>query len=426
MHLQQPNINLERLIKMKILLVNNHFSNSGGAELYMLNLGNLLKKNGHEVFYFATDRRPYFEEDYKYAEYFPEYVEYQDLSKLQLIKKAFTPFYNTEAERKMKLMLEEVKPDIVHINCIFFKLTPSILKPCYKRNIPVVITTHGPQLICPSVKMMYKSEVFCKDKLCIHGNPIHCITNRCCGGSLIKSTGLAAEFTFRKIHGLYNKISHYISPSQALADLTIESGINKNKVTCINNFVKDELFEIVPTYGKGDYFLFAGRLSKEKGVRELLEAMKLLPQEINLKIAGVGPEENALKELKKELDLSNVEFLGFITGEELCNLYKNCIATIIPCNWFENFPTSVIESFAYAKPVVGTRIGGIPEMVEDYKTGLTFELKNIEDMAAKIKEIYFNDQLTLEMGRNARKKAESRYRANHYYEKLIEIYNTVV
>ena len=411
---------------MKILLVNNHFSNSGGAELYTLNLGNLLQKNGHEVFYFATDKKPYFEENYKYAEYFPEYIEYQDLSNIQLIKKAFAPFYNKEAEEKMELMLERIRPDIVHINCIFFKLTPSILKPCYKRNIPVIITTHGPQLICPSVKMMYKSELFCKDKLCIYGNPMYCIINKCCDGSLIKSTGLAAEFIYRRIHGLYNKISHYISPSQVLANLTIESGVDKNKVTCINNFVKDELFEIIPTYNKGDYFLFVGRLSREKGVSELLEAMTRLPKEIKLKIAGIGPEGNELKKMKKELALSNVEFLGFMVGEELELLYKNCIATILPCNWFENFPTSVIESFVYAKPVIGTRIGGIPEMVEDYKTGLTFELKNIEEMAAKIKEIYDNDELTLEMGKNAREKAENKYSPNLYYEKLIKIYNSVV
>lgn len=411
---------------MRILLVNNHFSNSGGAELYTYNLGNLLKSKGHEVFYFATARKPYYEENYEYAKYFPEYIEYLELSKLQLIKKGFTPFYNFEAKKKMELILDEVKPDIVHINCIFFKLTPSILKPCYKRNIPVIITTHGPQLLCPSVKMMYKSKNFCKDKLCIKGSPLNCITNKCCDGSLLKSAGLTAEFIFRKIHGLYKGLSHYISPSQALADLTVESGVNKEKVTCINNFVKDELFEINPEYKKGDYFLFVGRLNKEKNVKKLLDAMLLLPEEVKLKIAGTGPEEEYLMKTAEVLKLSNVEFLGFKTGKDLDNLYKNCIATVLSCNWFENFPTSIIESFAYGKPVIGTRIGGIPEMIEDYKTGFTFELNNENEIAQNMKKLYDNSELAIQMGKNAREKAENNYRPNVYYEKLMHVYDSVL
>ena len=145
-------------------------------------------------------------------------------------------------------------------------------------------------------------------------------------------------------------------------DLTIKSGVHKNKVIAISNYVSDSLFETVPTYNHTGYFLYAGRLSQEKGLSYLIEAVKKNP-EIKLRIAGTGPEENKLRELAK--NLNNVEFIGYRSGEEIKKEFENCIATVLPCNWFENCPNSLLESLVYGKPIIASRIGGIPEIVEE-------------------------------------------------------------
>ena len=408
---------------MRILLINNYFSNTGGADVYTYRVGQLLRENGHEVFFFATDQKPYFEDNYEYSSYFPRNIDYKSLSKLELIKHNFRPFYNFEAEAKLDKFIKLIKPDLIHCNCIFFNLTPSVLNAAYKNNIPVAMTLHGPQLMCPSVKMMYKSEVYCKDKYCVSGNPIHCITNKCLNKSYIKSIGITTEFIFRKIHGLYSKISAYICPSQAILDLAQMSGIDSNRLFLINNFVDRSLFTNEVQDSNRGYFLFVGRLSKEKGAHYLIEAMTKLPKDIKVHIVGTGQEEENLKLQAKQHNLSNIEFMGFKSGKELEEEYKNCRGTIIPCDWFENFPTTVIESFTYGKPVIGSRIGGIPEMIDDNINGLIFETGNTDQLSQAIYKLYSNNNLVQEMGNQGRLKAHRHYTPEVYYTKLIKVYN---
>lgn len=409
---------------MKVLLINNYFSNTGGADVYTYAVGKLLREYGHEVFFFATNKQPFFEENYEHAKYFPESVDYKLLSKFELIKQNLKPFYNFDAAKKLDLYLKLIKPDIVHCNCIFFTLSPSILNACYKNNIPVVMTLHGPQLMCPSVKMMYKTEAFCKDELCISGNPIHCIINKCVDKSLIKSIGISAEFLFRKIHRLYDRVSAFICPSNAISELAFRSGIPEKKLNVINNFTDKSNYNKLPEYSNKGYFLFVGRLSKEKGVTYLIDAMSKLP-EIKLHIVGTGPDEKEIIDYARNFNTANIEFLGFKSGQELETEYKNCIATILPCNWFENFPTTIIESFIYGKPVIGSKIGGIPEMIDNGLHGLIFEPGNIDELVNAIRLLYQDRELVIKMGGNGREKAELQYNPALYYSKLINVYDSV-
>lgn len=411
---------------MKILLVNNNFSNTGGADVYTYAVGNMLRDKGHEVFFFASDKQPYFEPEYKYSDFFPENVDYKNLSKTELVKQAFNPYYNFDAEKKMSDFIDLIKPDVVHCNCIFFNLTPSILRACYKKNIPVVMTLHGPQLICPSVKMMYKSKEYCKDSFCASGNPLPCIMNKCLDNSLLKSTAITAEYLFRKVHGLYGKISAYICPSVAMSKLAAKSGIPDSKLAVINNFVDEAKFKFQPDFQSGKYFLFVGRLSNEKGCHYLLEAMKRLDKSVSLHIVGTGDDEANLIKQAQDLKLDNVKFLGFLQGAELENQYRHCISTILPCNWFENFPTTIIESFVYGKPVIASNVGGITEMLENGKNGLVFEPGNVEELAFAMDTLNKDKKMSANMGKNGRMKAESSYRAEFYYSKLMNIYNNVV
>lgn len=401
------------------------FTYYGGGEKLLYTEAQLLKNNGHEVFFFATDKKPYIEPDYQYSKFFPKYIDYQSLSRFEALKYSFKTFYNVEAEKKLDLYLQEISPDIVHCHNIFYYLTPSILNVCYKANIPVVMTLHDTRLACPAATLMIKNEQYCQNEMCVSGKGYHCILNKCKYNSLIASTLVSTEYYFRKLHKLYNGVSKFICPSKALANLIIKTGIKESKIEVINNFVNKNYFDTKPEYTNKGYFLYAGRLDKVKGLDILLKTMKTLP-DITLHIAGTGPEEDNLKIIKADLNLSNVHFLGYLMAEELENEYKNCIATILPSNWFENFPVSIIESFVYGKPVIGANVGGIPEMIETGINGLVFELKDVNQLANAIKKLSLDNKLVIEMGKNARQKAELLYGPQLHYEKLISSYQTLI
>ncbi|MFH0702000.1 MAG: glycosyltransferase family 4 protein [bacterium] len=410
---------------MKILHINNFFCKHGGAENSMYREAVLLRENGHEVFFFATDRQPFLEKDYKYAGYFPKSVPYYSLSKIKALKYIFKLFYNFEAEHKLDLFLKEIKPDIVHCHCIPYNLTPAILRACYKNNIPVVMALRSARIMCPSGTLRLKDEYYCKNELCVSGNPLHCLFNKCESKSLARSIIVTTEYLFRKIHKLYDKVSYFVCISEAILELAYRSGIKREKLVLIKNCIDDSYFKIQPEYANKGYFLFVGRLTRDKGVNYLLEAMKKLP-DIELHIAGIGDEEKNLKKQAEKLNLSNVKFLGFKLGKELEQEYRNCIATILPCNWFEAFGLTIIESFAYGKPVIASDVGGIPEIIENGKNGITFEIGNIDKLANAIKKLYLNNDLAVEMGKNGNAKAKTMYNVQDHYNKLIEVYNSLV
>lgn len=410
---------------MKILMLNNFFTGFSGVEPIMMQESSLLKNDGHEVYFFASNKKPYFEEDYEYAKYFPEYINYPKLSKKELLQYAYKLFYNKEAEKKMKNYLKEIKPDLVHCHNVIFLLTPSVLKACYDLNIPVAYTVHGPDFVCPSDKLMLGGKTYCKDELCVGKNPIHCTLNNCFNDSLLKSLVGTIDFATRGIHKLYSNADIYICPSKALSKLVIKSGIPEEKVTVINNFVSNSYLAKEPNYDNKGYFLFAGRLTREKGVHYLLHAMAKLP-DINLRIAGTGSQQEELKELAKELNLKNVEFIGFKSGKDLEDEYTNCIASILPCNWFENFGVALLESFISGKPIIASNIGGIPEIIDHGQNGLLVEPGNIDQIAESIKKINDDKQLAVTMGQHARQKAERLYTAEVHYSKLLDAYKKIL
>lgn len=409
---------------MKVLLANNHFGNWGGADIFTYQTGKLLQKNRHDVFFFASDRAPFFEKDYEYSKYFPKYVEYKSLSKLDLAKNIFRPLYNYDSESKIKSYISEVKPEVAHFNCINYHLTPSVINACHKMDIPVVMTLHDSRFLCPAGTMMRNAEIYCSEELCISGSNLNCISNRCKYKKLMPSLLVTAECYLESVYNLKNKVSKFICPSQALFDLALRSGISKNKLVVLNNFVEDSYFNIQPKFENKGYFLFVGRLAKEKGVDYLVKAMAKNP-EIELRIVGTGNQEQFLINLVSSLHLKNVKFLGFKSGKELAEEYKNCLATVIPSYYFENFPTTIIESFVYGKPVIGSNLGGIPEMIDHGENGLLFEPGDVNDLSQKIKIMYENKEQASVMGKNGRAKAEANYTSQVYYSKLMKIYENV-
>jgi len=407
---------------MKILFINNFFSTYGGTESIMYDQASILRKNGHEVFFFATNKTPYFEEDYEYSEFFPQYTDYKALNGADVFKYLLKPFYNTDAKTRLNAYLDIIKPDIAHFHNIYYHLTPAVLEPCRKRRIPVVMTLNDPRFMCPGGTLMYKNQTYCKEQLCISGNVLPCLLNRCRNNSFKASFIATAENLYNKINGFYDLVDIFLCPSQAMRNLAINSDINPDRLLVLNNFIKESFLKIEPEYSDKGYFLYVGRLAGEKKVDHLIQAIAKLP-DVNLHIVGNGEDEEKLKNLAKNLNVLNVKFLGFLRGRELEEEYKNCIATVLPCDWFETFGLTIVESYAYGKPVIASKIGAIPELIENYSNGIVFQPGNIDELTSAINKLYMDRNLAIEMGKRNREKAVNFYSIETHYKNLVNVYN---
>jgi len=317
--------------------------------------------------------------------------------------------------------LKEIQPDLVLINNFLFHLTPSVFNACKKFNIPVIMYIHDPRLFCPGGMLAY-SDKYCYKELCIKGNPIYCIKNRCKISSLKASIIAALNFIFVRNQNLFNKCHSIICLSEALKNLVIKAGAPAEKIKIINHFIEDEKLLTEPDYKNENYFLYVGRLDREKGVHFLIEAMKNISSDIQLHIVGEGYEKENL--ILQSLGTDNIKFLGHLSGQALQEEYKNCIATVLPCNWFESFGLTNIESFVYGKPVIASNIAAIPEIIDDGLNGILVPPTDIKALSTAIEKLYYNPELVIELGKNARKKAEEKYTFQIYYEKIIEVFNS--
>ncbi len=410
---------------MKVLFINNFFTQFGGAENIMLKEALLLQQDGHESFFFAVDRKPYFIENYPLAEFFPEFIDYRELSKSEALKNLFRPFYNIEAKKKLTDMVEKIRPDVIHIHNIHYHLTPSVLEALKKFNIPVIMTIHDTRLMCPAGTFSLGAQKPCTEKLCIKGKFLPCIKNKCKNSNLKESFITALEFAFNRASNLYDRVDCFITPSKALLNIAAEAGIPTSKLNHINNFADNAFFESPPAYGKEDYFLYAGRISKEKGLDTLLEAAGKIP-EARFKIAGSGPMEDYYKKKALFMKLKNVEFLGHQTKDEIISLYKNAFAGILPCKWFEIFGLSTVEAFACGKPVIASDLGAIPEIIDNGVNGFLFEAGNARQLAEKVGFLIQNKAVISDLGKNAFTKAQSEYTEKAHYQKLLDLYKRFI
>ncbi len=402
---------------MKILLINKFLHPKGGDALSTLATGEILSKYGHQVYYWGMKhpKNP----DYSYSVYFVENVDYfKKLSFKEKISVSLKILYSFEAKKKIEKFLNEVvMPDVVHLNNFAHQISPSILDVFKKYKIPTVMTMHDYKLVCAAYTMYVDGQVC---ERCKNGRYYWCFIKKCTKNSYSKSLINVLEmYLHHKILRIYNNIDIFISPSKFLAEKVKQMGFKK-EVVVLPNFVWLEDFK--PQYSwTEDSICYFGRLSYEKGLFSLIKATKKLP--VKLKIIGEGPIKEDLVSLAHSLEVNNVEFLGHKVGEELYNEVKKSMFVVLPSEWYENNPRSVIEAFALGKPVVAARIGGIPELVVDNYTGLTFKPGDVEDIAEKILYLLKNYDKITEFGRNARKFVEENHNPEKYYQKLISLYN---
>lgn len=398
---------------MIILQANNFYYLRGGSERVMFEEQALLERNGHCVSGFSRKHPDNL--SCEYLDYYVDLVDIESLTSLAKIRQSFRLIRDKEAANKFDIVLKDCKPDIVHAHNIYGGLTTAVLDVAKKRNIPSVITLHDYKLICPSYLMLNRGKV-CED--CKGRKFYHCLVNRCHKNSLIASVIYTAESYYNKWLKKWDSVKYYICPSRFLLNKMAENGLPREKLVYIPNFVDPTGF--TPSFEVGDYLLYVGRLSHEKGVFTLLKALKSLG--IPLRIVGDGPVRQEAEEMVNQQGLKNIIFEGYRSGEELANLFRNAAFLVMPSEWCENAPMTILEAFAYGKPVISSQIGGIPEMIEPNRTGMLFEAGNTDELRECIQTLWSDKSLVFQMGKGARQKAESEFSPEEHYRKLKEVY----
>jgi glycosyltransferase involved in cell wall biosynthesis len=406
---------------MKILQINNVHYRRGGADVVYLNTGKLLEDHDHEVFYFSQKNKK--NVNSTTSNYFIKETNYFEKSLLGKIFSISRFFFSSESKRKISRLIQDSKPDIAHVHLYKADITPSIFPVLKNHKIPVIITVHDYGLMCPHNLMLDGKMNICTR--CVKGSAFNCIKYKCNRNSLILSSLSASEYIFNSLFFPFNKyFSKIITVSKFGQELHKSSGKFNIEILHLYNFFPD-IDKTNPVLNKGSYFLFFGRLSKEKGISTLIQAWHSNKRHSRLKIAGTGDLYDQLT--TGNLSNNSIDILGFKEGSELDNLVRNCSFVIVPSEWYENNPLTIIEAYANGKPVIGANVGGIPEIIENGKTGFIFTMRDVQDLSAKIElaENISADEYK-KMAGNARSFAEAYFSEKKHYEKLMAIYNSVL
>ncbi|MBE7020108.1 MAG: glycosyltransferase family 4 protein [Ruminococcaceae bacterium] len=400
---------------MKILMVNKFLYPRGGSESYMLSLGKYLEEKGHTVEYFGMyDKANTVRNS---AELYTTNMDFHSKG----LSRFFYPFkiiYSIEARRKITKVIDNFKPDIVHMNNINFQLTPSIIYGVKSRKIPLVQTVHDYQMLCPN-HLFYNFEKNETCEKCVQGSYINCVKNNCIHGSKIKSIIGAIEAIFYSVLKPYKKVDMFICPSNFLSDkLTLAKKFYKGKTVTLHNFINKEQFKKEESSVK-PYIAYVGRLSKEKGVELIRKTAELLPQ-YTFCIAGSGPDEEILK------NVPNIKMMGFLKGDELCEFIASSEMLLLPSVCYENCPLSILEAQSLGVPVVTMNYGGMRELVEDGVTGSLVTDISPEGIKEKILELTENEEYYKSIKENVKQKRDTISGIDTYCEKLISLYEGLV
>ncbi len=407
---------------MKILQINNYHYLKGGSERVYFETSRLLEDRGHKVIHFSVNDNKAIESPYE--KYFIEPVHYFAYGHLlNKIKSVISFLYSREAKRKLELLLQREKPDVAHLHIFYGRLTSAILPVLKEYNVPIVMTVHEYRMLCPVYLLVDNKGDICE--CCASGGYTNCVLKRCNKGRLSYSIVSALECYIRDLFFSYVKyVDRFIMVSAFIRDKHIEYISQLQNKTChIYNFISLE--SISRAHNHRPYYLYAGRLSREKGMLTLLNAWRDFPS-LKLKIAGDGPLDDVISRFLQENNMHNVEQLGHLSGQALFNVMKHSKFLIVPSEWYENNPMSILEAFAIGLPVIGSNMGGIPELIKEGINGFLFEATNEEAMTSVIKlaEGLTNDAYW-KMSEMARTYAEENFSRDTHYEKLMGVYREV-
>lgn len=408
---------------MKILMINKYYQITGGADTDFFVTKSVLEQAGHQVIPFCMNIEGNF--DSPYSSYFVDGLSYRNWTKASIgtqWKTFVQGFYNEDARRSLERLVEDVQPDLAHVHNILYQLSPSVLEPFWRRRIPIVQTLHDYHLICPGGALYAQGQVC---ELC--ANPLQmvaCISRRCHSNSAAVTALAVSSHIFHKLTRIYGeRINAFTVPSRFAGNKMVERGVPANKITVIPQPL--DITDLPANYEPGDYVLFAGRIVDLKGYATLIRAAAGLPLRVIILGDGPADQKAELTRLLQVENAANVEWLGSKSNEQVHEYMRRSRFVVVPSEWYDNFPAVIREAFASGKPVIASRIGGIPELVDD-ETGILFEPHNVAELRAAMLELDRDPERIVRLGRNARRRAETLLDPAAHLKSLERLYQNLL
>lgn len=388
--------------KKRVLIVHNYYQIPGGEDTVVSNEKKMLEENGHSVFM---------------------YTRYNDeIKKKGLIGKLLLPFetiYSFKTIREIKRIIVEKKIDIVHVHNTFPLISPSVYSASKKTGAKVVQTIHNFRLLCPAATFVRDNKI-CED--CVNKGLLSSIKHNCYRNSRLQTIIAALMLKFNRVIGSYNKVDAYIALTEFNKN-KLSNLISEEKIYVKPNFCEKTNIPIVPIE-KREYFMFLGRLDKLKGVNLLVEAWKDIKGE-ELIIVGTGPEEDYLEKFIKENNMKNVKLLGYKEKNEAMKLLSKAKALIVPSQWYEGFPMTIVEAMACSVFIIGSNLGNISEVIDERFNGMLFRYDDADSIKNIIEYLFNNYDELLELSTNAYKNYIRNYTSESNLKILENIYNNL-
>lgn len=402
----------------RLLSINNYYYYRGGAESVFLEQNKLFSDIGWQVVPFAMQHPDNLKSEWD--RYFVDTIEFgNQYPPLQKLKNLSKIIYSGEARSRIRQIIDKARPDVAHAHNIYHHLSPSCLGVLQENAVPVVMTLHDLKLACPAYKMMTHDGIC---ERCKGGAIWNVVANRCVKQSVALSMAILLESSVHKLLGLYTRnVDKFVVPSRFYLEKFVEWGFPREKFIYIPNFVDET--RIKPGGVPGKAFVYFGRLGDEKGVATFIRAAAAA--RVEAWIVGSGPQGDSFKALARQLN-ANVTFYGYKTGEELLDIVRASRAVVLPSEWYENAPISVLEAYALQRPVIGSNIGGIPELIRDGETGAIFPSSDVAELTLKLQQFsqFTNDRI-LEMGEAGRQWVAGTFTRQQYRENLLQLYREI-
>jgi glycosyltransferase involved in cell wall biosynthesis len=392
---------------MRVLLVHSSYQQFGGEDAVVQAETELLTRHGDPVYVYARDNN-----------------EIQQFGLVQKTLFLSQNIYSWRTNDELEDVVRQFRPEVAFVHNVYPLISPAAYHKLHDLQVPIVQVLHNFRPFCPNGLFFTQGRI-CED--CKGGRYWNAVSKRCYRNSYALSGLYAAVLGLNRMAGMVDKISAFVCLTEFFRDKMIEAGIPRRKLFVRPNFVEaPPLSEPASSEHQSNdgYVLFMGRLSPEKGCWTLVRAMEAAPQ-IKLKILGTGPMELELGDYLSRKGIRNVELLGFKTGAEKVTLLRNALAVVVPSEWYENFPLTVLEGFMAEKPVIASRIGGLPYIVEDGITGLLFAPGSPGELADKISQLAQHPDLAAAMGKRARLLSETKYSPEQGYKNLVSIFSQV-
>ena len=387
---------------MRVLIVHGAYQQFGGEDSVVRAERELLERHGDEVLLYSrhNDETKTFSAFQK-AAFFPQTV------------------YSYKTSGEISDVVHSFRPDVAFVHNVYPLLSPSVYHKLHALGVPAVQVLHNFRPFCPN-GLYYTQGQICED--CKGGNYLNAVRKRCYKDSYTLSGLYALTLGSNRLAGMLDKVSGFICLTEFFKIKMQEAGVPDSKLFVRPNFVYAPPLSEAGDAGK--YAIFMGRLSPEKGCWTLIHAFEQLPQ-VPLKILGTGPLEQELQDYVSQKGIGNIQFLGFKSGDEKWQLLRKSLCLVVPSEWYENFPVTVLEAFMAAKPVVAARIGGLPYIVEDGQSGLLFEPGKADQLAKQVQRLADDPASAARMGVLGRTLSETKYGPDQGYSNLMNIFSQV-